>query len=96
MACFQCNEKCPLASDRLKRCVIYGARLAAHSFSSHVGSGSKEHCFTGDDRMAWTTSSVLTARKLVKSGAVHGANTGAGAAAVAALTPAILESMKSW
>ena len=60
-ACFQCNGTCPSASDRLKRCMIYGARVAAHSFSSHVGSGWEEHCFTGDDRMAWTRSSVLTA-----------------------------------
>ena len=68
-----------------------GPRVAAHSFSSHVGSGLKEHCFTGDDQKAWTMSSVLTARKLVKSGAVHEANTGTGAVAVAARTPAILE-----
>ena len=72
-----------------------GATVDAHSLRSHVGRGSKAHCFEADILMAHMTSSTLTVVKVARSGVAHGGNIGGAAVAVAARTPAIFESMKS-
>ena len=58
--------------------------------------GSEAHCFEGDILIARMTSSTLTVVTVARSVVVHGVNIGGAAVAVAARTPAIFESMKSW
>ena len=61
--CFQGFGKTPVDKEILIMLVIYGPRIVAQSFSSHVGSGSSDHCFDGDSLMVATTSSTVILRK---------------------------------
>ncbi len=58
MPCFRLEGKAPVERERLMMSVIGLTRTTRHFLSSCVGSGSKEHDFTGDDSISLVTSAV--------------------------------------
>lgn len=59
------------------RAIRNGANVTIASLRSHVGSGSDEHCLSGDDLMlAATSTSVLAVRSWRRDRSRHGTSLG--------------------